>query len=227
MTPEKNQAIQTALTGNWELAISINEEILKNNPLDIETMNRLAFAYTAMGNNKKAKEIYKKVLEIDTFNPIALKSLKKLSTDSGEGLAQGIHLGNDMFLEEHGKTKVLNLVNIAQPQILTKLQIGQKVNICIKRSKIFVMDESEQFIGMLPDNVGLRLIKFLNAGNTYDAYVKAIEQHNISVFIREKKRAAKLKNVPSFLYSEPAHISIIKPNKKIDHSNRSSKDEDA
>jgi Flp pilus assembly protein TadD len=73
---QKQQAIQATLEGNWELAIAINEDLLKGNPSDIETLNRLAFAYSILGKTTQAKKAYKKVLEIDIFNPIALKILK-------------------------------------------------------------------------------------------------------------------------------------------------------
>ncbi|MBI3366867.1 hypothetical protein HY041_04550, partial [Candidatus Roizmanbacteria bacterium] len=46
MTPSKNQAIQTALLGDWQNATVINKALLNSNPNDIEALNRLAFALT-------------------------------------------------------------------------------------------------------------------------------------------------------------------------------------
>ncbi len=82
MTVLKSQAIQTALTGNWDQAISLNQELLKNNPTDIDALNRLAFAYSITGKTKEARNLYHKVLEIDTLNSIALRGLKRLAGTS-------------------------------------------------------------------------------------------------------------------------------------------------
>jgi hypothetical protein len=77
----------------------------------------------------------------------------------------------------------------------------------IKRSKIFVLDGEETFIGMLPDDIGKRLIKFMEGGNTYQACIKAINKKGIIIFIKEVKRAKKFKNQPSFLNPEQPKIS--------------------
>lgn len=197
MELQKHQAIQATLEGNWELAITINEELLKGDPDDIETLNRLAFAYTVVGKTTHAKNAYQKVLEIDIFNPIAIKNLKRLgiAPTAANGTPQ---LVVNMFLEESGKTKIVSLINTAPPKVIQSLQVGQKVDFCIKRLKIFILDEHKQYIGMLPDNVSVRLIKFLNGGNQYEVYIKSIEPHSLSIFIREKKRSAKFKNQPTF-----------------------------
>ena len=74
----KNQAIQTALEGNWQEAIAINKSLVQENPEDMDALNRLALAYTIMGKLKEAKSTYQKVLDLDPLNPIALRNLKKL-----------------------------------------------------------------------------------------------------------------------------------------------------
>ena len=128
-------------------------------------------------------------------------------------------------LEENGKTKIVNLINTAQPNILKKLQIGQSLKICVKRSKIFVLDETDQFIGMLPDNVGRRLMKFILEGNLYGTYVKAVEKHTVTVFIREVKRDEKFKDISSFLYNDTTTLPITKHKKQVAHSSKVDEEE--
>lgn len=214
MELQKHQAIQATLDGNWELAITINEDLLKDNPSDIETLNRLAFAYIVVGKTDHAKNAYKKVLEIDIFNPIALKNLKKLGVATHTSNGTTPQLVMNMFLEESGKTKVVGLINTAQPKVIQSLQVGQKLTLCIKRLKIFVLDENKQFIGMLPDIMSKRLIKFLDGGNEYDVYAKSIEGHSVSIFIREKKRSARFKNQPTFATGEMHALLFKKEGKK-------------
>ncbi len=203
MTPLKTQAIQTALMGDFEQSITLNLAILKEDPKDIESLNRLAYAFTVCGKVKDAKETYKKVLELDEKNPIALKSLKRLSQTSSVSLKEANATPppqrTHIFLEESGKTKVIELVNIAEPKILSLLRSGEYLTLQVKRLKIFVLDARKHYIGMLPDDICKRLIRFLQGGNSYEAFVKAIENRKVIIFVKETKRANKFKNHPSFL----------------------------
>lgn len=219
---DASQAIQAILQGDWNNAITFNLQVLEQNPDDVETLNRLAFAYSALGKVNKARAMYQKVLEIDECNPIALKNLKKLNDGSSRknGFAT-FAINNNMFLEEVGKTKVVTLVNTAPPSMLRTLQAGQPLTLCIKRNKIFVLDENEQFLGMLPDNISKRLIKFIKGGNKYITYIKAVENRNATIFMKEIKRASKFKNQPSFIVNDGSQSLVIHSKKKtVDTENQ-------
>lgn len=192
----KTQAIQTALVGNWQRAIDINQLILQEDPEDIDTLNRLAFAFLSSGNPKNAKDLYEKVLSLDMQNPIAIRNLKRLHDINTKKTNITI---NNLFIEEPGKTKVIDLLNIADKKAISHLRSGEKLDLRIKRSKIFAYDLDNQFIGMLPDDICQRLINFINAGNLYEAYVRTIDSNKLSIFIREIKRAKRFKNHPSFV----------------------------
>lgn len=211
----KNQAIQNALLGDWNAAISVNEELLKNDPTDIEALNRLAFAFGILGKTKHAKTIYQKVLRLDSQNPIALKNVKRLKEDKRSGAVSPQSLLftrsiDSMFLEESGKTKVVELVNIAQPKIIAHLIAGELLQLRIKRLKIFVLDTKDRYVGVLPDNIGKRLIKFLKGGNVYEAYIKSVNNRRVTIFVKEKKRAQKFKNQPSFVTNEKSQLLFEK-----------------
>lgn len=216
MTLLKDQAVQTALTGDWNAAISLNLELLKENPDDIEALNRLAFAYNVIGKTKEAKTTYQKVLEIDRQNIIALKNIKRLSNAKNTPHEANYSpllgtTGNTAFLEESGKTKVVDLINIAESKITAQLIAGERIQLRVKRSKIFILDMKQQYVGMLPDNIGKRLIRFIDSGNEYEAYIKSTEgNHRISIFIKETKRATSLRNVPSFILSDKGHNEFEK-----------------
>lgn len=201
MIIDKNLAIQTALRGDWAEAIKVNEELLRLHPSDIETLNRLAFAYNIIGKVQEAKETYEKVLTIDGCNPIALKNLGKLKCGTMYTNDSGFHITTNTFLEEIGKTKIVALLNVAPPKLLKTLQTGQLVHLNLKRMKIFVLDEHEQYIGMLPDNLAKRLTEFMKEGNTYETFVKSVEGTIVNIFIKETHRVEKLHNIPSFAAS--------------------------
>ncbi len=199
----KNQAIYTALNGDWEKAITLNKTLIKDNPNDIDALNRLAFAFSLTGRTKDAKNIYKKVLKIDALNSLALRNLKKIEAGKEEvsNIKKDILPTNasNTFLEEPGKTKIVEAVNIAQPQVINMLRTGELLELSVKRLKIFLLAEPKQYVGMLPDNISRRLIKFIKSGNIYEAYVKSVSDHHLIIFIKEIKRTARYKDQPSFM----------------------------
>ena len=209
-----NQAIQATLSGDWENAIELNKLLLKEKPDDVEALNRIGLAYTVTGDSKGARKSYEKVIEIDPLNSIALKNLKRLETETGNNTGSPMIIQvNNIFIEETGKTKVVELINLAQAEILMSLRTGQSVDMSVKRLKIFI-HQGKNYIGVLPDDIGNRLIKFIKGGSTYEAFVKSSSHQNVSIFIRELKKSAKFKDHPSFLHSLEAKLNLNKKPKK-------------
>lgn len=218
-----NQAIQTALQGNWTEAITLNKSLIKENPADIDALNRIALAYTIVGKVKEAKSAYQKVINIDPLNSIALRNLKKLK-DKNIVITpvSGNYQINNHFLEQPGKTKVIELINIAQPKVIETLRMGQSLTLSIKRLKIFAQEQN-QYIGVLPDDIAKRLIKFIKAGAIYDAYVKSVNPHRVSIFVKEIKRAKRFKDQPSFLSNSESALLVKGPKKEArDEDNQDS-----
>ena len=118
-----NLAIKNALTQNWKEAIRINCDLLKIEPQNTETLNRLAYAYLKSGNLTCSKSTYKKVLKIDKYNPIALKNLKWLENVNQDDIVCDPTISSTptIFLEEPGKTKIVILVDPAPAKILCNI----------------------------------------------------------------------------------------------------------
>ncbi len=207
-----NQAIAATLQGDWNAAIDMNKAIIKENPEDVEALNRIGLAYMITGKQKAAKNAYQKVLEIDPLNSIAIKNLKKIKADSSSDGELPVMAVNNIFLEENGKTKVVDLVNCAQSEIILGLRTGQAVDLSVKRLKIFI-SQGKKYIGVLPDDIGKRLIKLINGGNKYEAFVKSSNNQSVTIFIRETKRSNKLKDQPSFLLVADAKLNLGKNGK--------------
>ncbi len=211
MISTKTQAIQKAFEGNWGAAILLNQQLLKENPSDIETLNRLALALAVIGKIREAKVTYQKVLSLDDQNPIAIKNVKRLGnlhkvkTSEKQTADETPMLTGDvstMFLEESGKTKVIELVNVAEPNVISRLMTGEAILLHVKRLKIFVLDSHKHYIGVLPDDIGKRLIRFIHGGNIYQACIKATANHKVTIFIKEAKRMNRFKNQPSFISAD-------------------------
>lgn len=204
-TALKTLAIQYALANNWKAAQQANEELILENPRDIDSLNRLGFACIKQGKYAKARDIYKQVISLDKTNPIALKNLKRLETVSKgtkkiapENNSNSPTIITNIYIEEAGKTKTVELKNVADRKTLSFVEPGDPVSMIVKRSKIFVQTQDKKYIGMLPDNISMRLISFIKGGNEYIACIKAAEEKNISVFVKEIKKSSKFKNQASF-----------------------------
>lgn len=208
------QAVNAALTNNWQEAIKTNLAILTENPKDVEALNRLARAYKEAGEIRLAQKTYRKVLKIDRFNPIAAKNLKLLESFPKRSKTPPSNLNScqpQMFLEEPGKTKVVNLVNLAPTSTLLPLSSGNQTNLLIKRRAVTVVDAKGTYLGALPDDLSAKLIKFIKGGNRYEVFVKTVSKNSLSVFIREVYRAPRFKNQPTFPGAGGEYYTFVRP----------------
>src|SRR3989338_3803459 len=199
-------AIDAALDCRWDDALKLNKQILKLAPVNADTLNRLARVYMEMGKNNLAKKYYSEAIKIDPYNPIALKNLKIIKSfkpaKKGDYI---IHpngtskLSASLFLQEPGKTKIVNLLKVAEPQKLSKAYCGMQVSILIKNRKITVVDAYENYLGVLPDDTSHHLLRLLRRGNKYDLFIKSVRINGLAVLIKETYRSKRFKNQPSFL----------------------------
>jgi tetratricopeptide (TPR) repeat protein len=205
------EAIELALSGKWDKAVKINLVILEENLKDIEALNRLARAYSELGNISKARKAAKDVLKIDPFNTIANKALDKWKgLKRGETYKSGPSSAQS-FLEEPGKTKIINLLHPGAPEIIAKLDSGDEVKLNTHSHKVSVCTKDGKYVGKLPDDLSARLRKLIKYGNAYKAYVKSVNKKEIRVFIRETMRVPKLADIPSFSTDKIDYISFTPP----------------
>ena len=221
------EAISHALSGNWKGATEINLQILKSDPENIDALNRLARAYSELGDLKKARDTAQKVLKKDSYNTIAKKALEKW-----KGLKKGEKYTSQpssaqMFLEEPGKTKIISVLHLGSTSVLAKLDAGDegKLNSHSHRASVTTLDG--KYIGRLPDNLSARLRKFIQMGNEYQVFIKSVNKNDVKVFIRESKRAPSLSDVPTFTSERIDYISFTPPElvHKKDEIQNTSEDE--
>ncbi len=207
----EKQAVQAAIKGSWQKAASLNRQLIKEDPKDIAALNRLARAYWELGKTGDAQKIYRQVLKLDPYNPIATKSLERLVKRKGKPQQKKIGATGNLFLEEPGKTKTIKLIRLASAEVLSDLSTGQSVNLEPKKRAISVITEDKVYLGTIPDDLSSRLIKLINGGNSYQAFVKAVENQQLEIFIREVFRSKRFRNLPSFSTSGSNYISYLSP----------------
>lgn len=212
--PTLDLAIKAALSGNWQQAIEANLILLKNNPGDVPTLNRLAKAYLESASIKDAKKALSQVLAIDPYNAIAQKMLDKAkllpkNNLSSKNTTSTGGLSPTIFLEEPGRTKVIACLKVATPQQLMLKKPGEVVSLHVKNRTIDVVDANDTYLGILPDELAHHLGQLIKGGNAYDCYIKSVSPKSLIILIKEKSRSAKFAGTPSF----PATTGYITSNK--------------
>jgi len=193
----EDQAVKVALEGDWNTAITLNLEIIKETPDNIPALNRIAKAYTQIGDSEKAIAAYEHVLCLDKYNSIAQKKCALLKNSPCKPVNCAKIVTTD-FLEERGKTKTTQLVRLADNNILTNLQPGQQVNLVIKSHWIAVTTQDNTYIGALADNISFNIKQYIAGGNKFQAVIRTAEANQVTIFMRETFRAAQFANTPSF-----------------------------
>lgn len=199
----QKSAIDAALDSRWEEALKLNRQIIRLNPQNVDALNRQARCYMELGKNNLAKKYYLEALKFDPYNPIALKNLKIIKSYKGNGhhhIIDGqVKLAPELFLQEPGKTKIVTLLKVAEPKILSQTFCGMPVSMVVKNKKIIVADQKGDYLGVLPDDICHHLIRLVRGGNKYNIIIKSIKVNGLSVLIRETYRSKRFKNQPSFL----------------------------
>lgn len=221
-------AINAALSQDWQKAITANQNLLKENKNDVNSMNRLAHAYAQMGKIPEAKKLYKKILTLDKYNIIAQKNLEKLnalpkSAKSNQRLSPLTYsLSPSQFLEEPGKTKTVALKNTAPASVLSHLNPGTPVVLFPKKHSIDIRTLNKIYIGALPDDFAFRLLRFLKVGYEYESFIKSASKNSVAIFIREIKRAKRFKSQPTFPTTSAGARSMLRDHKDIDETDEGS-----
>lgn len=212
MTKDTAQkAVSAALSGNWDEAITLNNSILDENPKDVGALNRLAKAYAEKGNFSKARTTAKRVLKIDPLNSIAKKSVTKWKELKNTNYKAGNAPSAQTFLEEPGKTKIVRLLHPGDKEIMASLNSGDEVVLELNGRRVSVNTKGGKYIGRLADDLSAKLKELTKHGNEYCVYIKRVDpedKENVTVFIRETKRASKLSDIPSFTSEKVEYISF-------------------
>ncbi|MBI4038159.1 tetratricopeptide repeat protein [Candidatus Daviesbacteria bacterium] len=212
------QAIEAALDSRWKEALKLNSQIIKSDAENVDALNRLARAYFELGNLNLAKKYYQKVLKFDPYNPIAQKNLKiiqsfkKGQVNFKKSPPQTLNnkISPNLFLHEPGKTKVVTLLKVAEPQRLSETYCGMPVLLQLKQRGITVVSQDNKYLGVLPDDISYQLLRLIKGGNKYESFVKSVKVNGLSIIIREVFRSRKFKNQPSFLdWPETTNLAEI------------------
>ena len=194
LDPRNEKAIAAALAAEWEAAVALNLEILADFPEDIDALNRVGRAYSELGNINKAKASYQKVLGLDPYNSIANNNLKRLAslTSAEAKKTSGAAVDPNIFLEEPGKTKVIELEDLAMKTLVATLRTGDAVKFSRSKNDVSAISAQGKRIGKLPKSWSEQISKAIAAGSEFSAVIKAVtieKEPLATIFVREEKRS--------------------------------------
>jgi len=182
------QAIALAMQGRWREAVAANQSVIENFPNDVEAYNRLGKAYMELGEYTQAKEAYSRAVDLDHYNVIARRNLRRLShlEEAAVSLGGGSNKAEPQhFIEETGKAGVVNLYRLAPPQVLAKVMAGDQVDLRIDGHSLVVENGHGEYLGQVDPKHGQRLIRLIEGGNKYTAAIVSLTEDAVSVIIRE------------------------------------------
>lgn len=218
------QAIALAMQGRWREAVAANEDIIASFPGDVDAYNRLGRAHIELGEYAPAKQAYEKAIELDPYNMIAQKNLQRLSYLGEAAVASAAgsdHVEPQHFIEETGKTGVVNLYRLAPLAVLAKMGAGDRVYLKADRAGLNVENGRGEYVGQVEPKHGQRLIKLMGGGNRYSAAVVSVNEERVTVIIRESyqdpSQAGQLSFPPRGMESLRPYLSDKMLRRELEH----------
>lgn len=215
----ENKAVDAAIRADWKAAVDANIEILKKQKDHVSSLLRLGFAHLQLKEYTKSLEAYKKVLHLQPQNAIAGDYVEKIEfrrKQSRNGDISGLVLDPNMFVELPGKTKAVTLNQLGQKSTLAELTIGENLVLNIRKHHVEVRTKENEYVGVLPDDVGVRMMYFLENKSEYSAYVQESTLSNVIVFVREVSKGKKVERLVSFPVDIPGSIAKVMAQQQAD-----------
>jgi tetratricopeptide (TPR) repeat protein len=197
-------ARQAALDGNWEGAVSLNQQIIDRFQKDAEAFNRLGRAYIALNQINEAKDAYSQALRADPANLIARRNLQRLEIlrgqrrTNGDGWPPGAMPRTSVFLEEVGRTWVDELVNPGDLQHLADIYSGEQLHLSEEDGRLIVRRANGALLGEVEPKTARRVLDLMASGNRYEIYALGLTGQTLRYILREVHRDPSLATTVSF-----------------------------
>lgn len=188
---QTDQAIRAATQGRWDDAVQLNRSIIElTRGNDSDAFNRLGRALNALGQYAESREAYGKALRLDPANQIARKNLAALENKLGDGtpVTPSAHVDPRLFVEETGKTAVVQLQRAQRP-LLARMSPGERVYLRRDGNTLLASNAGGETIGQIEPRIALRLNRLMDGGNQYDAAISQITGDAARVVIKEAYQA--------------------------------------
>jgi tetratricopeptide (TPR) repeat protein len=181
------EAIDLAMQARWQEAVTINKDIVKDYPEDVDAYNRLGRAYLELGQYKEARAAYESTVKLDPYNAIAGRNIRRLNDikETGRVKVETTKVEPQQFIEEIGKAGVVALNDLAPKEKRARVVAGDRVNLKPSGSILTVESSRGEYIGRVEPKHAQRLSRLMQGGNQYSATVIRSTAETMTVMIRE------------------------------------------
>ena len=189
-------AQRAALDGNWDDALTLNDQMLERFPRDAEALNRKGRALIELRQLSAARDTYAEALNADPANMIARRNLQRLEMlyNRADGLPEGADTApsaipnSAVFVEEVGKTWVDELANPAGLGTLAEVSPGEKLRLEVLEGRLVLLNDDDIRLGEIEARTGQRVIDLMEGGNRYEVYALGVSGQSLRVILREISR---------------------------------------
>ena len=196
-----NHAVHAALDADWAKAIDLNQKVLALAPDDLDARNRHGRALLETGKLDEAKAAFAEVLKQEPNNSIAIRNAARVAKLQEHKLKPNMTKSKTqprLFIEDMGKTGILQLINPAPSHIVARYSPGAEAELRERAGLLAVHARDGELLGFLNPKVGRRLIDLLRTGNQYVVAIVSNDQVNPRIAIRETYQSAENANRVSF-----------------------------
>ncbi|GHO86053.1 tetratricopeptide repeat protein [Dictyobacter formicarum] len=194
-------AIRQAQEGQWGEAVLTNKNILNMFSQEPDAYNRLGKAYSELGQYSEARQAYSQTLKYSPANTIAKKNLDRLQTlqdASAPGPVGVDRIDPRLFIEETGKTGITELINLGSAPVLSRLGVGDRINLVVDGHRLLARNAAQETIGQVEPRLAGRLISYIKEGNRYAAGILTLDLHLVRIIIREEYQHPNMFGTVSF-----------------------------
>ena len=225
------EAISLALKGEWERATEVNRAILELYEDEVDAMNRLGKAFMELARYDDSKEILDRLVAIAPYNNIAKKNLARLAQlGDRPAVAKQVRNGgssSQLFIEESGKSGMTVLQKMASRQVIARVAPSDAADLVLENNTLNVYAGDNEYLGQIEPKLARRLIRLMYGGNKYDAAVVGINEHAVSIIVRETHRDPSLRSVCSFPATLKAEHRVYLGDSLARYINEENLDDDA
>ncbi len=181
------EAIDLAMQARWQEAVDVNREILESFPEDVDAYNRLGRAYLELGNYAQAREAYGRSVQLDPYNAIAARNMRRLNDlkDGTQAEVETDKVEPQQFIEEIGKAGVVTLEELAPKEKRASTVAGDKAVLRTEGAFLVVENGRGEYLGKVEPKHAMRLIRLMVGGNKYSAVVVKSAAESMTVMVRE------------------------------------------
>lgn len=216
-----DKAVDYSFASDWKNAIDMYEQILEQDASNMTAKLGLAFCMMQIQNYDEAESLYTQILDVFPTNNIAnnnLNKIKLLKKQKTTLTSNSPIIPDVTFVHIPGKTKIVFAVMLGQLNVLLKLNVGQKLDLHLKKRRVELRNNENEYVAALPDDLSRRLFTLIETGNIYETWIKSVTKSTLEIFIQEVFQSPQNSEIISFPKSITPSFAVDDSNKKSEKS---------